>query len=156
MTLPGGKDLYRRYSEPPEAAAAAVASGDFDQGARLFIEAASGYGAYDRLSGPARARLMDNVHLLAGWEMDVYDPSAAITREEAAKIDLPVQLVSGSQSPVKYRLVSEELKRCIPQARWDILPASAHLPHLQNPSAFHAAVADFLAVTTRLPLDAGS
>lgn len=153
VTLPGGLELYAQYRVPMDAAAKAVQAGDLNQAARLFIEASSGPGAFDRLSDSARSRLMDNIHLLRSWQVDAFDTTTTITREEAAKIKLPMQLVSGRQSPDIYRRVTEELKRIISQAQWSVIPDSAHLPHIQNPVTFHRVVADFLAATTKLPLE---
>jgi pimeloyl-ACP methyl ester carboxylesterase len=44
----------------------------------------------------------------------------------------------------QYPQLGREAARDIPNARLLELPGVAHIPHLENPEKFHAAVIDFL------------
>lgn len=61
-------------------------------------------------------------------------------------VTCPVLLVAGADDAT-YRAHAAAMAARLPWARTAIVPSAGHTPHLENPAAFHAAVAAFLADT---------
>jgi proline-specific peptidase len=60
------------------------------------------------------------------------------------EIAVPALLLSGAFDEATPRIVGEIQAR-IPHAEWIVFPASSHMPHVEEPVAFNAAVRGFLA-----------
>ena len=64
--------------------------------------------------------------------------------EEAARIDVPVLLLVGEDSPDEIRADPEVVAAALPDARVEVLAGHGHIAHLAAPEAFLAAVLPFL------------
>jgi proline iminopeptidase len=63
-------------------------------------------------------------------------------REQVRGIDVPTLLIVGEDDP--YRPAMEWLGGRLPRARLEVIPGAGHLPFLDAPEPFSAAVAEFL------------
>ena len=60
-------------------------------------------------------------------------------------INVPTLVVSGAEDPMIPASEMAEWAALIPDAHHVVIPATGHLPNLEDPSAFNRAVVDFLA-----------
>ncbi len=65
-------------------------------------------------------------------------------RSDLGRVRVPTLVLVGEQDEATPLPMSEELARLLPDARLVILPGCAHVPQMQNPGAFLAAIDDFL------------
>jgi pimeloyl-ACP methyl ester carboxylesterase len=68
------------------------------------------------------------------------------TWERLADIGIPVLALPGAVDGVDHRGMGRELADAVPDGEYREIADSAHYPNLENPSAFHAAIEDFLAL----------
>ena len=147
-----GKDLHRGVAEAQEASVRAFNAGNDKEGVRFFSDMAIGSGVFDAMQPRSQARIMDNRYELS-LEMkapaESYFPQLACGR--LSQLETPVLLLSSGRSPALYRVITEELAKCLPRARRETIPASTHIIHGTNPAAFNQAVTAFVgdAVTAR-------
>ena len=72
-------------------------------------------------------------------------------RAELAGVDIPVLVLVGAQDEATPPAMSHELAAGLPDARLEIIPGCAHVPQLQAPALFLAAIADFLGLENAAP-----
>ena len=65
-------------------------------------------------------------------------------RDEVARIRVPTLVLVGAQDEATPTAMSMELAALLPDARLTILPGCAHVPQLQMPEAFLAAIEGFI------------
>jgi 3-oxoadipate enol-lactonase len=65
-------------------------------------------------------------------------------RPQLGQVKVPVLVLVGEQDEATPPPMSHEIAAGLPQARLKIIPGCAHVPQLQAPSAFLAALGDFL------------
>lgn len=65
-------------------------------------------------------------------------------RGEAARVKVPVLVLVGEQDEATPPAMARELASLLPQGRFVLLPGCAHVPQLQAPRQFLAAIADFV------------
>ena len=143
--LPGGAPLAADFlTHAWEPARLAFRQGDLEQGVRFFHAAVMGRGSFDRLSPGGQRMILDNAaEMRAETLADDYFPT--LTPADAARMDRPVLLLNGAQSPRLFHMINAELARCLPRAAQAVIPHAAHVIHAGNPAAYHAAVGEFLA-----------
>ena len=145
--LPGGEELFQEFMRDTwRPARAAFERGDMEEGVRLFVEGAVGQDEWEKLPLPARKALLPNAPEMAAatrTPLDVQMPD--FTCEDAGRITAPTLLLYGGNSPPKYRLINDELYRCLPHAERATIPGAAHVLHNHNPEEHNRVVLDFLA-----------
>jgi len=141
-------DSARRafYTYALDPARGAFARGDSVAGVRLFYDATTGRGAFNRLSPAARASLLAHAfelrrEMLA--ERGEYLPP--VTCAELGRITTPVLLVRGERSPRMFQLISDELARCLQNDTTVVIPGAGHPPHASNPAYYNLVVLRYLA-----------
>jgi 3-oxoadipate enol-lactonase len=72
-------------------------------------------------------------------------------RPELAKVKMPVLVVVGEHDEATPPPMSKELAALLPDARLKIIAGCAHVPQLQSPELFLAAIADFLPAISSTP-----
>ncbi len=92
--------------------------------------AADGY-VYNLMNGPSEFHCIGTLK-----EWDITD--------RLHEIDVPVLLLSGRHDEATPRIVGTIHER-IPQSEWIVFEESSHMPHVEEPAAFAAAVRGFLA-----------
>src|SRR5947208_3278884 len=66
-------------------------------------------------------------------------------RTEVGKVRVPALVLVGEHDEATPPPMSHELASLLPQAHLEIIPGCAHVPQLQSPRLFLAAIGDFLA-----------
>lgn len=66
-------------------------------------------------------------------------------RAQAAQVKVPVLVLVGEQDEATPPAMAQELAALLPHGRYQLLPGCAHVPQLQAPEQFLAAIADFIA-----------
>lgn len=80
------------------------------------------------------ATLQIACHALAGLDL----------RSEVGHVTIPVLVLAGEMDEATPPAMSEELALLLPDSHLTILPGCAHVPQLQDPMAFLAAIGHFL------------
>lgn len=144
--LPGGQAMLDSFmSRAWRPAGEAFARGEMEEGVRLFIEGAVGRGEWERLPQRARNGMMKDAPELAvatATPFEIHMPP--FTCEDAHRIEAPILLMRGENSPSMYTLINDELARCLPHARQTTIPNAAHVLHAQNPQEHDRVVLAFL------------
>ncbi len=143
-----GWDYAPEMTEADEVETRAFEAGDFDTAAwsqvRFWLD---GPDRSEDEVDPALRRLVYEMQLHA-YEID--DPSAELSwlvpeyRPRLAEIKAPTLVLAGSLDRSDIRRMAPVLAAEIPGARYAELPGVAHLPPLEDPDGFVAAVRPFL------------
>jgi pimeloyl-ACP methyl ester carboxylesterase len=75
-------------------------------------------------------------------ESDV--PLQADLATRLGEIDAPALVLVGESDKGDFRAIAERLAAELPNARLAVIPSATHLPSLEQPAAFEAAVRPFL------------
>jgi len=115
-----------------------ISEGDHEGAARQFVEeVAFGPGAWDNELPPeVRAMFTQNAPTFLD---ELQDPEQLrIDEELLTRLELPVRLTEGSESPPAFGRVIERLMQLIPGATRETIEGAAHLPHLTTPDVYAA------------------
>lgn len=141
----GGFSWKKDWSEPGRAARA--------QG----VEAAKEAWLRDEVFAPAleqpeaAARLRQMVSDYSGWHWFNRSPERGLTPpaiERLAEITAPTLAVVGERDVADFHAIATFIAGSLPNARCVTLPGPGHLPNLEAPEAFNAAVLRFLGQVT--------
>jgi esterase len=119
---------------------ASLLRGDDRRGTEELIDAINGGGAWSRLPPAHQQIMLDNIH--TALAADIRNP---LPREFFSALSQPMLLMTGENSPRRYALFYEELRKLRSLDRTVVIPNAAHLMHLENAQAFNAAVVAFVA-----------
>jgi len=146
---PSGQPLYREFMNSIwEPAGAAFRAGD-DQGAmQILVDGFGGTGRFDALSPASRTVAMQNARFFKAATASP-DPFPDIPKDGVRRLTMPVLIVTGETTIRLHQFINDELARLIPQARRVTIPHAGHGSARENPLAFNAAVATFLAESER-------
>ena len=144
---PEGDSLRRAFEATVlEPTRRAFARGDSVGGVRRFLDGVSGRpGHFDALTEAARAALLplaSELRLELRTDPAVYMPPLSCAN--VGRIRNSVLLVSGERSPPLFRLITEELARCLPAEEVAGVPGAGHASHADNPPSYNAVVLRFL------------
>jgi non-heme chloroperoxidase len=123
--------------------------GDIEGAARILAENVTGTkGAYDQMPPAQRRMLLDNIP--REWGVRSAAPPAPpgspqVTCDDARQIKAPTLIIMGERTITRNRLMTEELRKCLPDSEYAVLPAATHALQLENPSGFNTIVLEFLA-----------
>jgi pimeloyl-ACP methyl ester carboxylesterase len=120
-----------------------LASGDYDGGARCFVETvALRPGAWDRLPPHLRETMIDNAPTFLD---EARDPEQFFFEvERLQNIAQPTLLTLGDQSPSQFRPVVERLAGVMTSASVLRIPEAGHVPHVTHPDAYAEGVQEFV------------
>jgi pimeloyl-ACP methyl ester carboxylesterase len=113
-----------------------IAEGDGEGAARQFVdEVAFGPGAWENdLSPEIRAIMVQNAPTFLD---ELQDREQLNVDERAlARLEVPVRLTDGSESPPVFPRVIERLGELIPAVARETIDGAAHVPHLQTPERY--------------------
>lgn len=144
--LPGGEELYQSFMRDAWGPAGeAFRRGDLEGGVRLFIEGAVGAGEWDKLSPRVREAMMKDAPELAVATATPLEPHMPpLTCDDLARIEAPVLLLRGENSPPMYTLINNELERCLPHAEQALVHEASHVLHVHNQEEHDRLVLGFL------------
>lgn len=124
------------------AVAKLLAAGNYEEGARQFMEVALGPGAWNQLPPEDRQTAINNAptFLDEAMEPDV----GPLDLSALARFSSPAMLSFGSASPPLFRPVVERIANAIPGARLQVINGVGHIPHASHPQMFVDTVTSFL------------
>jgi pimeloyl-ACP methyl ester carboxylesterase len=119
-----------------------IARGEHETAAREFIDnVVIGPGAWAELPEEERAALAGNAHTFLGEQRD---PAwADIDVEALRRLELPVLLTRGEESPPFLRAIVERLEAILDGADVVEIPGAGHVPHETHPAEYAAVVERF-------------
>jgi pimeloyl-ACP methyl ester carboxylesterase len=123
-----------------------LARGDIEGGARQFVEeVALGPGAWEQLPEPLRETMIDSAPAFVAEQQDAN--WASLDLAELSRVDLPVLLTQGDQSPPWFAGIVAKLADVVDGAMVWTYRGAGHAPHLTHPDDYLAAVTEFLVRT---------
>ena len=130
------QELLRQGARSLEAVGRRIAEGDHEGAARQFVEeVAFGPGAWDNELPPeARAIFVHNAPTFLD-ELQDRDP-ANIEEEAISRLEMPVRLTNGSESPPIFGRVIDRLVKLIPRVTRETIEGAAHVPQLTTPERY--------------------
>jgi pimeloyl-ACP methyl ester carboxylesterase len=134
--------MLQQGARSDESVGRRIADGDHDGAARQFVEeVAFGLGAWENELPPeAGATFIRNAPTYLD---ELQDSNAASINENAlARLDMPVRLTEGSESPPVFPRVIDRLVKLIPHVSREVIEGAGHVPQLAMPELY-------VAVTTR-------
>jgi len=90
--------------------------------ARVMVDAWLGGEAWPRLPPPERERFEGNAHALRSSA----SPQPPVSCAQLARISVPMLLVGGDASPLRFRATLDGLAHCLPAARRDTIRGAGH------------------------------
>ena len=127
---------------------AAYVAGELDEVA--WINVSTWLDGPHRGEGEVPAELREFVFRMQREALDLENDAATPERPDPAwdkrlaEVTLPVLLLVGSHDQPDMVMIARHLAVSLPNARLEILPGVAHLPPMEAPAAFLAAVLPFL------------
>ena len=112
-----------------------------DEALQLFIDTVSGAGTWARTVPPIKRMMRDNANTLIGQAAEQY---ARVTPDTALRLQQPLLLIGGANSPSPYPAVLDGLERLLPGAQRATIPAASHAMNLWNATAFNQTLETFL------------
>jgi pimeloyl-ACP methyl ester carboxylesterase len=124
------------------AASAALAGGDMIGAARYFIDFWMGDGSFDRMPERVQAATAEQVKNIEGWKEALFGEPTP--RAAFARLDVPVLLMVGKNSPLSSRAVAQQLARVLPRVEALEFDGMGHMAPVTHPEKVNAAIAAFL------------
>lgn len=121
-----------------------IESGDAERGARAFVEeVALGPGYWEMMPEPSRAAMVANAGTFPG---EMADPGAlTVDLDALGRLELPVLITKGDQSPAFFAPIVERLAEAMPRATVHTHTGAGHVPHVTHPDAWVATLRGFAA-----------
>lgn len=130
------QEMLQRGARSLEEVGRRIAAGDHEGAARQFVEeVAFGPGAWEHeLPAETRAVFVQNAPTYLD---ELQDPNQLnVDRDALARLEMPVRLTEGSESPPVFPRVIDRLAKLIPRATREIIDGAAHVPQLSNPDRY--------------------
>jgi pimeloyl-ACP methyl ester carboxylesterase len=123
-------------------AAAHLARGDRSAAAECFIDFWMGDGSWARMPENRRAPIEDAIVNVQGWGTALFTQPTPLS--DFGALDLPVLLMTGSDSPASSRGVARRLASALPRLRLLEFKGLGHMGPVTHPDVVNAAIEDFL------------
>lgn len=117
---------------------ARLAQGDLEGGMEMWADR-DVPGTWKRRSKVVQQWTLDNA-----WTTVGVATMAQITCAEAGSLRMPVLLITGERTPRRLAATFDATHKCMPLAERATIPAAGHAMHVDNPTAFEAALVKFL------------
>jgi pimeloyl-ACP methyl ester carboxylesterase len=133
---PESREMLRQGARSLEAVRRRIAEGDHEGAARQFVEeVAFGPGAWENeLPREARAIFLRNAPTALD-ELQGPNPFN-IEQDALSRLNMPVRLTEGSDSPPVFPRVIDRLVELIPRVTRETIEGAAHVPHLTTPERY--------------------
>jgi pimeloyl-ACP methyl ester carboxylesterase len=133
---PDSQEMLRQGARSLEAVGRRIAQGDHDGAARQFVEeVAFGPGAWDNELPPESRAIF--VHNAPTALDELQGPNPGNIAEEAiSRLETPVRLTNGSESPPVFPRVIERLVELIPRVTRETIEGAGHAPQLTTPERY--------------------
>lgn len=133
---PDSQEMRQQGARSLEAVGRRIAQGDHEGAARQFVEeVAFGPGAWDHELAPeSRAISVQNAPTALD---ELQGPNPFNIEEEAiSRLEMPVRLTNGSESPPVFPRVIDRLVELIPRVTRETIEGAAHVPQLTTPERY--------------------
>jgi pimeloyl-ACP methyl ester carboxylesterase len=130
------QELLQRGAGSLKAVGRRIAAGDHEGAARQFVEeVAFGPGAWEHeLPAEMRAVFVQNAPTFLD---ELQDPNQlSVDRDLLARLEMPVRLTEGSESPPVFPRVIDRLVNLIPRVTRETIDGAAHVPQLSTPERY--------------------
>jgi pimeloyl-ACP methyl ester carboxylesterase len=131
-----GQEMLQRGARSLEEVGRRIAAGEHEGAARHFVEqVAFGPGAWERELPPEmRAVFVQNA---ATFLDELRDPNQLDVDQDAlARLEVPVRLTEGTESPPVFARVIDRLMQLIPRVTRETIDGAAHVPQLSTPERY--------------------
>jgi pimeloyl-ACP methyl ester carboxylesterase len=130
------EEMLQRGARSLEEVGRRIAAGNHEGAARHFVEeVAFGPGAWE-YELPANMRAVF-VHNAPTFLDELQDPDQLKADQDAlARLEVPVRLTEGSESPPVFPRVIDRLARLIPHVTRETIDGAAHVPQLSTPERY--------------------
>lgn len=132
------------HEDPSEAfyapAVAWLEAGEVDAALEQFIDTVNGTGTWRKMVGWFKEMVRDNAQTLRSQILEANRP---VHLEDVRRIECPVLLLGGVDSPARYGTRQDQLQTVLPRARREVIRLAAHGMNLANPRAFNRACLAF-------------
>jgi pimeloyl-ACP methyl ester carboxylesterase len=125
-------------------AGALFKAGDDVAAMRLFIDAFDVKGAFDALPPDRREVAMENATFFKALTASV-DPFPNLPKDRVRRLRMPILVIHGANTDELHAMDAANVAGVFPNATTAVIPNAGHGSPRQNPQAFTAAVAEFLA-----------
>ncbi len=139
---PGSAQVIERSAQVIALTRERLAAGRLEDGARIWVDAVMGEGAFVRLPPAMREVMMQNARPL---RFEMSEQAQPFTCQDAGRIGMPTLLVRGDQTLQMFGLIAARLAECIPHSESVVVPNATHAPSRQNPQFFNDSVLGFIA-----------
>jgi pimeloyl-ACP methyl ester carboxylesterase len=133
---PESQEILRQVARSLEAVGRRIAQGDHEGAARQFVEeVAFGPGAWDNELPPeSRAIFVQNAPTFLD---DLQGPNPLdIDVEAISRLEMPVRLTNGSESPLIFARGIDRLLELVPRVTRQTIERAAHVPQLTTPERY--------------------
>jgi pimeloyl-ACP methyl ester carboxylesterase len=133
---PESQEILRQGARSLESVGRRIAQGDHEGAARQFVEeVAFGPRAWDNELPPeSRAIFVQNAPTFLD---ELRGPNPLNINEEAiSRLQVPVHLTNGSESPPIFARVTDRLMELIPRVTRETIEGAAHVPQLTTPERY--------------------
>ena len=133
---PESQEILRQVARSLEAVGRRIAQGDHEGAARQFVEdVAFGPGAWDNELPPASRTIF--VQNAPTFLDDLQGPNPLNIDEKAiSRLEMPVRLTNGSESPPIFTRGIDRLVEFIPRVARETIEHAAHVPELTTPECY--------------------
>jgi pimeloyl-ACP methyl ester carboxylesterase len=138
-----GEELTPSYHDE---AVELLRDGEVERALSSFVDAVNGPGTWKKMVGWFKTMVKDNAYTLLSQRREV---DLAVDLHRASRLQCPVMLIGGSDSPARYGSRLDALEKALARASRETIPQASHGMNLANPKAFNQAVARFLESTQR-------
>jgi non-heme chloroperoxidase len=141
----GGQAVYDHFDAAVmRPSREAFAAGGPEEALAVAVRYFAGPNGVEELPAEFRDMLFANIE---DWRAITASPNVfpPVTRDEMAKISVPVLLISGEKTAPVHRLVDPELARVIPGSKRIVIAEGSHDMCSEQPEACARAIADFIA-----------
>lgn len=116
-------------------------SGDIEGGISYFFDYNLGEGGWAKAPDLVKQNWRDNAWPVAASSREPYP---ILPCESLKPLRVPTLLVVGENTRPLWAQASDALTHCLPDAEHVVIPGAGHAMYFNNPSAFNAAVTQFL------------
>ena len=149
--IDGGQAAYDHFQHAVMTpSAAAFAAGDPVGALTVAVDYFAGPNGMERIPPEFRNMLLAN---LDDWRAITTAPGVfpKVTRDEMAKIPVPLLIISGDKTAPVHRLIDPELARTVPGSQRVVIAQGTHDMCSEQPAQCAAAIVSFIARQTKPP-----
>jgi pimeloyl-ACP methyl ester carboxylesterase len=142
-THPIAGPMVQEVAATFQSVAGKLERGDTEGGTRLFMEkVALGPGAWAQLPTETREAFMHNAPTFADELADLEGVDIDLAR--VGRLEPPLQLTRGTESPRWFSAIADALARVAPDAEVHTFREAGHVPHVTHPDQYLDVVTGFI------------